>query len=1054
MIFRLLGPVDVWARERSYTVGQAKAQTILAILLFDAGRALPVQTLAERLWDEEMPGRARETLQVYISRLRSRLRAAGDAVGVIVSTAGGGYRLNAEQHEIDTHRYNQLIVSANSAAGEHDLQRARGLLVQADSLWRGEPLEGLTGRWAEAARQDLLARRRSGQLARISLDVRTENHRDEAISELAAFVRTGRIDQNAIEMLMTALASAGREAEALEAYRAARLRIREELGVEPRRELTALHQSVLRGEPLAIRDAARAPARTGPLAPRTLDRDPANLIGRDEVLHGLMATVAEELARPQGIALYAIDGMPGIGKTALALRAAHQLAPRCPDGALQVSFRTHDPRQNPLDSRTALVMLLEALGTTVEELGRAASHDELAALWRRSTHNRRILVFFDDVREADQIIPLLPVSAGSIILVTSRRPLVNFPDARHLTLSALNDVATTRLLTRVADRRFPGQTRDLRRFAAHCGGLPLAITVAAAHLRSHPAWSLSDLVQHLENPPPNPSDHISAPVYRAFDLSYRMLSAAHRALFWLAAHQPTPDLGIHAAAALADVDTTTADVLLETLVQQHLIEEISRHRYRLHDLLRSFAAHEPPDGQDTIEIDAALERMTAFYLATAAHAERTLRPTRRLPARVPTSPLVAELATDAPAGAHRWLETESANLLALAAHTDTPGHRHAGILAAILAPYFDRRGQWPQAVEILTRAHRALAAAGNGPPDADLAQLLVHLTAAHVRTGAFGDATDTATSALNAWRALHDDRGEADALLELGRIHWRSGRHEDAVSAYRDSDELYARLLLPHGRVLAHYHRALVLFDQNRFIDAVSAARRALEIADDGGDPALVCEVLINLAELYQRTGQIEHATRYLERARREGAARTDPQWLAALALNTGILAHRAGDDTAACESLSTALDLYQALGDYDYQLQSLTALASANATDNGALAQTYLRQAEHLIAERGDPKQRARTEITAAHIEATQGRHSEAIAHLRTAIDFSRNANAPIEEADARAALGTILAYRGEKIAAHRQHRRAQGLYRLLGHTYSDSPAPGNVPDRRHSHS
>ncbi|MBR7828173.1 winged helix-turn-helix domain-containing protein [Actinospica sp. MGRD01-02] len=1035
MIFRLLGPVDVWAHGRSHPVGHAKAQTILSILLLEAGRVVPVQTLAERLWGDEMPGQARETMQVYISRLRRSLRAAGDSGGVIVSAPGGGYRLDVEHDEIDAHRFGKLIASARSAAGKHDLQRARELLLQAESLWRGEPLEGLTGSWAATARQDLVKRRREGQLARIGLDLRIEANRDEAINELAVFIRAGRIDQNAIEMLMTALANAGRQDEALEVYRSARIRMREELGVEPRRELAELHLAILRGEPLAGRASAGPAARIGPLAPNTLDRNPAHLIGRDELLHQLMGSVAEDLSRPQGIALYAIDGMPGIGKTALALRAAHQLAPRCPDGALQVSFRTHDPRQNPLDSRTALVMLLEALGATVEELGRAASHDELAALWRRRTHGLRLLVVFDDVRDTDQILPLLPASAGSVVLATSRQRLAHLPDARHLTLSALNDLATTRLLSRVAERQFPGQSRDLRRFAAYCGGLPLAVTVAAAHLRAHPAWSLSDLVQRLENPPAGTADSISAPVHHAFELSYRNLTTRHRLLFWLAAHQPAPDLGVHAAAALLDIDTATADLLLETLVEHHLLEEVSRHRYRLHDVLRSFAARQPPDEHDDGEIATAVDRMICFYLAATAHAERTLRPTRRLPSGIPTSPLTDELGLDTDAGAHAWLERETANLLAIAAKTDIPGSLYAGLLAALLAPYFDRRGLWPQAVEILSRARRAVAPARAEQKDANFAQLLVHLTAAHMRTGALQQATESASEALYAWRRLHDDRGQADALLELGRIHWRSGRLQDAVAAYQDAEGFYASLRLPHGSVLANYHRAIVLFEQNHYADAVNAARRALEIVEDAADPALACEVLINLAELYQRTGQDQHAARYLERAREQGRGRTDPQWLAALALNTGILAHRAGNDALACESLSTALDLYRVLGDRDYQLQTLTALAAAHTAGSRATADAYLRQAEELLGEGDEPKQRARIEITAAGIVAQQGRETDAMARLRTAIDISSHANAPLEEAHARLALSDILARRGDKIAARRQHRRAQGLYRHLGH-------------------
>jgi DNA-binding SARP family transcriptional activator/tetratricopeptide (TPR) repeat protein len=1031
---RVLGPVDVWVGERGHSVGQAKAQTIMACLALDAGRVIQAQTLAEHVWGEAMPARARETLQVYMSRLRGRLRDAGARGAVIATTPGGGYRLDVDRNQVDAHRLGQLIAKARSAAGAHDLERARSLLLQGESLWRGDPLEGLNGQWADAARQELLQRQRSGLLARIGLDLDSESNRADAISELAAFVRTGRIDQSAIEMLMTALAVGGRQDEALEVYRAARVRMREELGVEPRRELAALHQSILRGELPGEQGAVKRPARTGPLAPRSLDRDPAHLIGRDELLHDVMSAVAEDLASPQAIALYAIDGMPGIGKTALALRAAHQLAARCPDGALQVSFRTHDPRQNPLDSGTALVILLEALGTTFDQLGRAASQDELAALWRQRTHGLRLLVVFDDVRDADQITPVLPVSGGSVILVTSRHRLEHLPGARHTTLTALNDLATTRLLARVAERQFAGQSRDLRRFAARCGGLPLAITVAAAHLRAHPAWTLADLVQRLENPPPGPADRISAPVHRAFELSYRTLTPRHRTLLWLAARQPAPDLGVYGAAALLDSDVATTALLLETLVEHHLLEEVSRHRYRLHDLLRTFAAHQPPDDQDETEIALATERMTALYLAAAARAEHTLRPTRRMPDNVPACALSAELGLDDPAGANAWLEAEAANLLALTSHTDIPGSQHAGVLAAILAPYLDRRGLWPQAVEILARAYRVVSHAREGQPDPNLAQLLVHLTAAYARTGALEDATASGTAALEAWRELKDYRGQADALLELGRIHWRSRRLEESIAAYRESEALYRKLHLPHGRVLADYHRALSLFDQHRYSDAEAAALHALEIVDDTDDAALKCEVLINLAELYLRTGQDERAERYLQQARNLGVSRSDPQWLAALAFNTGTLEHRAGDDDAASRYLHAALELYRALGARDYQLDVLTTLADVDGSASPETARSHLHDAELLLATVHDPQRQARIETSAAHLAARQGRHTEAISLLRKAIDLARDTDAPLEEALAHSALSSILAERGDKVAAHREHRRTQHLYRRLG--------------------
>jgi DNA-binding SARP family transcriptional activator len=1043
VFFRMLGPVDVWAQERSHDVGPWKQQCILAVLLVESGRTVSAQTLAERVWDEQMPGQARETLQVYVSRLRGRLRSAGDDSGVITSS-GGGYRMKLAPERVDVRRFYQLINNARAASAARDPRSARDLLVQAEQLWRGEPLEGLTGQWAESTRQALHERRRGALLARIGIDLQLESDLGEAISELTALSRAGRIDQSAIEMLMDALARSGRQQEALETYRSARVRLREELGVDPRPELKALHQRVLRGEPLAAR-ADVEPARRGALAPDTLDRDPPYLIGRDENVHDLLAGVAEDLDEGSGIALFAIDGMPGIGKTAVALRAAHQLALQCPDGALQINFRTHDPRQPPLDPRTALVLLLGALGAPSEELGRAGSVDELAGLWRRRTRGLRLLVLFDDVLDADQVAPLIPVAAGSVILVTSRRRLLHLPGARHITIEALSDIAAIRLLTRVTGRRFPNQARDLQRFAARCGGLPLAVAVAAAYLRAHPAWSLADLADRLASSTPAAGDDgLSAPVHRAFELSYRALPQPQRRLLRLVAAQPVSDISLDAVTALLDDASGTVDLMLEALVEHHLLEEVSRHRYRLHDLLRAFAGHQAADEDEEAETAAAIGRMITFYLAAAAQAERTVRPHRRIAGRIPTHPLVAGLGIDEPESARRWLEVESENLLAIADSTDTGApNEHAGVMACIAAPQLDRRGLWPQAVMVLTRALRAVAADGyRDPSDPSLAQLHIHLSAAYMRRHRFEEAAECATAAHAAWQSQLDRRGQADALLELGRIHWYTGRLDQALEVLERSEALYRDIHQPHGRVLVDYHRAIILFQQGRHADALGMAQRALAMVGLVGDAALECDVLVNLGEMHRWTGQDELARNCFLRARQLADQQRDPQIAAALALNFGILQHRAGQQEAASESLQAALALFGSLEDRGYEIETLEALAAVHRV-RGAVqeATKCIGEAERLLAQADDPQRRSRIEAETAEVLLLEQHEAAACTHLRAAVELARAASAPLEEADARRALGNVLMGLDDADAAREQWELAMTLYRRLGHVGATRP-------------
>ncbi|MBR7838699.1 winged helix-turn-helix domain-containing protein, partial [Actinospica durhamensis] len=1035
MIFRLLGQVDVWARERGHTVGPLKSQALLAALLLESGRVVSVQTLAERVWDEQMPVRTRETIHVYICRLRKRLQAAGDELGVITNSESGGYRLDVDAEHVDVRRFNQLVSRARAASTGRDPHRARELLRQAESLWRGEPLEGLTGQWAQSVRHGLLERRRAALLARINLDLQIEADREGVISELTDYTLTGRIDQGAIEMLMTALADAGREDEALEVYRAARIRLREELGVDPRRELLSLHQTILRGELTSERPSA-APGRRGVLAPNTLDRDPPYLIGRDGVLGEITSAAAEELARLAGIALIAIDGMPGIGKTSLALRAAHQLAPQCPDGALQLDFRTHDPRQPPLDLRTAVVLLLGALGASTRDLMRADSADELVALWRRRTSGMRLLIFFDDVDDADQIAGLMPVTPGSVILLTSRRRLP-LPSSRQLTVASMNGLAAVRLLMRVTGRRFPQQSQELRRFAAYCGGLPLAVAVAAAHLRAHPTWSLADLVERLENQVSIPwPDQLSAPVHRAFELSYQMLAPATRSVLRLVASQPTPDIGVYAVAALVGEEPGAVDLLLETLVEHHLLEEVSRHRYRLHDLLRAFAARRAVQEDDEAELSAAIDRMICFYLATAARAERIARPHRRIAVTIPDSPLEAEPRFEQAAVADAWLESEIANLLMIAAHTDTAAtpDGYAGLVACVVAPYLDRQGLWPRAIEVLTRALAAVAVDQDDHADPEFAQLHHYLGSAYLRVNRLEEGAACMAIALESWRVQRVRRNEADALHELGRIELYANQLENAGASFEASEALYREVGHARGRVYADYHRAIVLFEQNRHGEAFAVAHRALELVEQLEDASLACDVLINLAEMYRWIGRDEPARRYLDEAEHHVREHRSPQHLAAIALNAGILSHRAGDNAAAAVSLRTALKFYETLGDRGCRIDALTALAAVHGAGDLDAAQACVGGAQDLLEEMRDAQRAARLEVVVAQLLIRAGQDVESCVHLRTAIEYAQQADAPLEEIQARAALGTTLMALGDEQGARREQRRVRSLQHRLG--------------------
>lgn len=1007
---------------------------MLAILLFEAGRVVSAQSLAERLWDDQMPDKARETLQVYISRLRRRLRSAGDSVGVIKSSPAGGYRLDVAAHEVDARRFEDLLVQARAASSRPHPERARELLVQAEGLWSGEPLEGLSGQWAQATRQALQERRRGAMLARIDLDLRLGRPSDELISELIALTGSGRIDQKLTGLLMRALYSAGRQDDALASFRRVRGRLRHELGIDPSAELEMLHRRILHGDPaLASVEPAESSA-DGP-APYTLDRDPALMTGREELVRGILTAITADLRSASGIAVYALDGMAGVGKTALAVHVAHRLAEQCPDGVVQINLHTHDPHQSPVDARAALVQLLEVTGVRTGEFSRAGSVDALAALWRQRSSGRRILIILDDVLDAEQVAPLLPVTAGNVALLTSRRGLLGLHSAHHQTVRPLTDEATARLLERVSGWQYDGDHVAVERFSRHCGGLPLAATVAAAYLRARPSWTLRDLADRLATSShPDKEDQLAGPVRAAFTMSYRALSPPHQALLRRVAAQPGHDFGLHAAAALADASPDGTDLALDTLIDHHLLDEVGRHRYRLHNLLRAFAIDQDEHENDGAETNAAIDRMIEFYIATAARAEHTLRPYRRNAEHAPASSTHDGHSVEDPVAAQAWLDRESANLTAVAAYAlAQPGNPHATVLPCILAQHLDRRGRWSEAVGLLRRALEIESA--TDPESALAAQLGADLAEAYLRTDELGRAHECAETALKVWTARHDVRGQADAQLELGRIHWLARRPTEAAHALGRSAQAYQQVGDLRGRAVADYHRGIVVFESGHPHEALALTHEALRSAANLGIAALECDLLTNLGEMYRLTERNEQALEYFERAQRLADRQGDPHNIAVLANNVAAVHNDRGDYTAALASSGTALRLFRALGDRRNEIDTLLQVAEAlRHTGDHSRAAVEIKRAAELAFLIQDPLRRSQIRLVEGHLHRDRGRNHEAVQSYTAALTEAEAAQAPLDQAHAHQALGRTLRDLDDASSAQIHLDHAQRLYHQTG--------------------
>lgn len=443
--------------------------------------------------------------------------------------------------------------------------------------------------------------------------------------------------------------------------------------------------------------AARSGAELSRHATRNIPPDVAAFTGREDELARITATI-----RQGGVlGVYAIDGMPGVGKTTLAVRAAHDHAGWFPDGQIFLQLDGHNPGREPLDPADALTSLLAATGIGASEV--PESIGERTDLWRDRTADRRLLLVLDDAVDAGQVLPLLPSGRSSLVLITSRRRLGNLTDAHSISVGTLPASQAAQLFVRLADRD-DVRPADLAVGAITqlCGGLPLAIGIAARQLRFHPAWTAADLAEDLQAAR-DEHELLSAdnlPVASAFALSYSGLSEHHQEMFRRLALHPGSDIEPFAAGALAGVELAVARRQLKFLYTRNLLLEPSRGRYRFHDLIREYAQSLVADDPAS-DRDRTLGRLFDYYAKTAEQAER------QLDYRPAGFPVLKRREQDAVAQprlrdrflAQTWVRDERENLTACLGFADRAGDDIQTLeLTAALAPVLRSDGPFSAAV--------------------------------------------------------------------------------------------------------------------------------------------------------------------------------------------------------------------------------------------------------------------------------------------------------------------------------------------------------------------
>ena len=649
MEFRILGPLEVLVAGRQLALTSPSHRALLAALLLRPNQAVATVRLIDDLWAQTPPARADVALRMAVSRLRRVFSAGGQAGEDILVTRPGGYVLLVEPGQLDVHRFERLAAEGLRALASGHAEPAAERLREALALWRGPLLadvDPMTPVVAEAQRLEQV--RLAALRARIDADQALGRHA-QALADLQALVADHPLDEGAAAQLMRALAQAGRVADALATYRQLRRRLVDELGIEPGPPLQLLEQAILTGDPTIQAATTRGAGASAPATPAELPPDVAGFTRRERELDQLDRALAGT-GRTGAAVICAIQGPGGVGKSALAIHAAHRNAHRFPDGQLYVNLQGATPGLQPLAPLEVLARFLRSLGMDAAQV--PTDVEEAAGRFRSLVEGRRLLIVLDNAHDKAQIRPLLPGGSTGAALATSRQLLATLESAQVLSLDVLPAAQAIELLARTVGRsRVAAEPDEAATVARHCGGLPLALRIASARLAARPAWPIGDLARRLADATSRLDELKLADidVRTSFGVSVRALQHstdatdhAAAAAFGLLGLPDGPDLSLAAAAELLDEPEQTARAQLERLVNAHLLDSPRPGRYQFHDLLRLYAREHAVQRFPRRERMAALTRLLGFYTTTAW---RTL-----------------ERSDERAASA--WLETERANLLA------------------------------------------------------------------------------------------------------------------------------------------------------------------------------------------------------------------------------------------------------------------------------------------------------------------------------------------------------------------------------------------------------
>jgi DNA-binding SARP family transcriptional activator/tetratricopeptide (TPR) repeat protein len=996
---QILGPSAAWRDGEPVALGPAPQRAVLGLLALSRGALVHRETVIDVLWADDPPASAVNMVQAYVGRLRRALdpgRGPRDRHGLVVS-AGTGYRLQVTPDELDWLMFRQLADQAREAYSADGAAAACDVYEQALQLWRGDALSD-TGPLRGHPSVTALTERQTTVIIEYARAASAAGRHLQVLPHLRALAGREPLNETAHARLMLALAGSGEQGAALRVYDELRRRLDEQLGVYPDTELSDAYHQVLRHGATAITTApAPEPAAGGPekrelVTPRQLPPAARHFAGRQDELRALTNWLDDAAGAGGTVMISAIGGMAGVGKTALAIHWAHQVAGGFPDGQLYVNLRGFGPSAEPVAPDWAVRGFLDALGVPAERI--PANLEAQTGLYRSLLASKRMLLVLDNARDEDQVRPLLPASAACLVVVTSRTNLtglVTTEGARPVTLDVLTDGEARELLARrLGPERITNEPQAAGELISQCARLPLALSIAAT--RAAQGFSLEALAAELRD------EHTrlealgagdpATSVRVVFSWSYQHLTPPAARMFWLLGLPPGSDISTYAAASLAGVPASQAGQQLRELARAHLLTEHAPGRYAFHDLLRAYATQQCRALSSEQDQRAALTSLFDYYLAAAGTAMDTLMPAerhRRPPIPPHAPPLIPPL--DTAHAARAWLDAERATLVAVAEYTATRGWPgHTTRLSTVLSRYYlDIGAHYPDGLAVHTHALHAARQSGDRAGQADA---LRSRGAVYEGQGRYHQAAGQFRQALAIYQELGDRRGQARVLNNLGCVLWDQAQYQESADLCQQALALHRAAGDQFGQAMALNNLGVVLCRLGRYEQAGGHHQQALAMFREVGYPNGEAFALANLGEVLYGQGRYLEAADHHERALSMFRQLGDRDGEADALIDLGAALRGQNDHDQAVASYRHALAIFRELGDSNGEAEALNGIGEALT----ALGQTGHARAQHqdalaLASEMGNRHLEARSYDGLAHACYVSGDLGQARQHWERAI-------------------------------------------------------------------